>query len=314
MKPVIRQDMLHLESKFKLILVACLLGVSVHAQEAIFNTPFFLTRSMTNSSYAGLNDVEGRYFTALYKSQWSGIEGAPTTSYAGLDIPLNEKNGNHTTYGIGVISNSYATYSYTTLVVPISYQLKMGNGDQSLRFGLAPKFVNNAIDLSKAIAINPGDPTLQVLEPSYTYLDANFGVSYVPLDNMSFGIAADNFITNVFADNAGRINYSNYSQTSLVADFRFASDQSVIERNGFGIFLDMSYRVFQNTGSYFSGFLRLGDHKSNIGFGTQSNGVTMILIQASIGNTSLVYNFEYSTNELQSHTLGGHFFGIKRQF
>ena len=306
--------MLRLESKIKVLLVLCILGLNARAQEAVFNTPFFLTRSMMNSSYAGMNDIEGRYFTALYKSQWTGIEGAPTTSYAGLDFPLNQSKGNNTTYGIGLISNTYATYAYTTAVIPISYELKLGDGERSLRFGLAPKIINNAIDLTKAEALNPNDPTLQVLEPSYTYLDANFGISYVPFENISFGIAADNFVTNTFADNAGRINYSNYSQRSFVADIRFRTLQSSIEKNGFGLFIDASYRMLENTGGYFSGFVRIGDAKSNVGVGTQSNGVMMVMLQASIGNAAIIYNYEYNTNELQAYTLGGHFFGIKKPF
>ena len=306
--------MLRLESKIKVLLVLCILGLNAQAQEAVFNTPFFLTRSMMNSSYAGMNDIEGRYFTALYKSQWTGIEGAPTTSYAGLDFPLNKSKGNNTTYGIGLISNTYATYAYTTAVIPISYELKLSDGERSLRFGLAPKIINNAIDLTKAEALNPNDPTLQVLEPSYTYLDANFGISYVPFENISFGIAADNFVTNTFADNAGRINYSNYSQRSIVADIRFRTLQSSIEKNGFGLFIDASYRMLENTGGYFSGFVRIGDAKSNVGVGTQSNGVMMVMLQASIGNAAIIYNYEYNTNELQAYTLGGHFFGIKKPF
>lgn len=303
--------MLPFANKFiKVLAIGLVATGSLSAQEVVFNTPFYYTRNIMNSSYAGMSS--GISTTLLYKQQWAGIEGAPTTSLLNVDFPLSRKKGNNNAIGIGIINNQYATYSYTTIYVPNSYDLKLGKGDQSLRFGLAPKIVVNAIDLSQAIAEDPTDPTLLVGAPTFTYLDANFGVSYLISKEIAFGISIDNFITNVFADRADRINYSNYSATTINGDVRFYTPD--LKKGAPRLFIDANVQHQLGLKTEFSGYARLGELDQNIGIGYRSSGALLAIIQASISSIQIAYSFEYSFTDIQSYTAGGHFICLSKVF
>ncbi len=294
----------------KTLAIVLVATCSLFAQEAVFNTPFYYTRNVMNSSYAGMSS--GIRTTLLYKQQWVGIEGAPTTSLLNVDFPLSRKKGNNNAIGIGIINNQYATYSYTTIYVPNSYDLKLGKGDQSLRFGLAPKIVVNAIDLSESIAENPADPTLLVGAPTFTYLDANFGMSYLISNEIAFGVSIDNFITNVFADRAERINYSNYSATTINGDVRFHTPD--LKKGAPRLFIDANVQHQFGLKTQFSGYARVGELDQNIGFGYRSSGTLLAIIQASVSNIQIAYSFEYTFTDIQTYTAGGHFICLRKIF
>ena len=295
---------------FKVLAISLVTAGSLSAQEAVFNTPFYYTRNVMNSSYAGMSS--GINTTLLYKQQWAGIEGAPTTALLNIDFPLSRKKGNNNAIGIGIINNQYATYSYTTLYIPNSYTLKLGKGDQSLRFGLAPKIVMNTIDLSQAIAEDPSDPTLTAGTPSFTYLDANFGMSYFISKEISFGLSVDNFVTNVFADRAYRINYSNYSATTFNGDVRFYTPD--LKRGAPRLFLDATVQHQFGLQTEFSGYARVGEVEQNIGVGYRSSGALMAILQASVSTVSIAYSFEYSFSDIQRYSAGGHFIALTKAF
>ena len=67
-------------------------GLSVHQaqaqQEAMYSQYMFNTLAL-NPAYAGSRDVLS--MTALYRRQWIGIEGAPTTQTFTADMPLNKE-------------------------------------------------------------------------------------------------------------------------------------------------------------------------------------------------------------------------------
>lgn len=296
---------------FKALAVGVLAAGGLSAQEAVFNTPFYYTRNVMNSSYAGMSST-GIDAVLLYKQQWAGMEGAPTTALLNIDFPLSRKRGNNSAMGIGIINNQYATYSYTTIYLPISYDLKLGRGEQSLRFGLAPKIVVNAIDLSQAVAEDPTDPTLTVGAPSFTYLDANFGMSYLISEEISFGISVDNFITNVFADRAQRTNYSNYSATTVNGDVRFYTPD--LKKGAPRLFIDAKVQHQLGLKTEFSGYARAGEIKQNIGIGYRSSGAILAIIQASVSSVSIAYSYEYSFNDIQTYTAGGHFIALLAEF
>jgi len=294
----------------KTLAAALICTTSLVGQEAVFNTPFYYTRNVMNSSYAGMSS--GIQTTLLYKQQWAGIEGAPTTALLNIDFPLTRKKGNNNAIGIGIINNQYATFSYTTVYIPNSYDLKLGKGGQSLRFGLAPKIVMNAIDLSQAIAEDPTDPTLANGAPSFTYLDANFGISYLISKEIAFGVSVDNFITNVFADRADLINYSNYSATTVNGDVRFYTPD--LKKGAPRLFIDANVQHQLGLQTEFSGYARVGEIDQNIGVGYRSSGALMAIIQASVSTIQIAYSFEYTFTDIQSYTAGGHFIALRKLF
>ena len=125
----------------------------------------------------------------------------------------------------------------------------------------------NAIDLSQAIAQDSTDPTLTAGTPSFTYLDANFGMSYFISKEISFGLSVDNFVTNVFADRADRINYS---ATTFNWDVRFYAPD--LKKGAPRLFIDATVQHRLGLQTEFSGYARVGELDQNIGVGYRSSG------------------------------------------
>ena len=160
----------------------------------------------------------------------------------------------------------------------------------------------NAIDLSQAIAQDSTDPTLTAGTPSFTYLDANFGMSYFISKEISFGLSVDNFVTNVFADRADRINYS---ATTFNWDVRFYAPD--LKKGAPRLFIDATVQHRLGLQTEFSGYARVGELDQNIGVGYRSSGAFMAILQASVSTVSIAYSFEYSFTNIQSYSAGGQF-------
>lgn len=127
---------------FGFILVAVLLPQFAQAQqEAIYSQYMFNTLAL-NPAYAGSRDVLS--MTALYRQQWWGVEGAPTTATFTADMPLNKER-----IGLGIQAFSdaigesrntgaYASYAFRVKVSRrTTLSLGLQAGATNLRWALA---------------------------------------------------------------------------------------------------------------------------------------------------------------------------------
>lgn len=142
------------------------------AQQVPFSSQYYANPFVTNPAFTGNHDRVNAFLT--HRSQWTGIQGAPQTSYLTLDSPIEAKN-------IGLGLNLYSDVTDITSRVGAfanySYKLKV-NDDNNLFFGLALGVINNKIDFSKAVVRDVNDPYLFNESQSKTAFSADFGLGY----------------------------------------------------------------------------------------------------------------------------------------
>src|ERR1043165_339514 len=106
------------------------------AQQVPFSSQYYMNPFVTNPAWTGNHERTNAFLT--HRSQWTGISGAPQTSYLTIDGPIEAKN-------IGLGLNLYSDVTDITSrvggFVNYSYKLKLME-DHDLFIGLAAGVIN----------------------------------------------------------------------------------------------------------------------------------------------------------------------------
>jgi type IX secretion system PorP/SprF family membrane protein len=160
--------------KKSIITSAILLSVTTaFAQQLPFSSQYYTNMFVTNPAFTGSSESTRAFLT--HRSQWTGIKGAPQTSYFTVDGPIEAKNIG---LGLKVYSDATDITSRMGAFGNYSYKLKI-NDDNHLLFGVALGILNNRIDFSKAVVRDVDDPLLFSTNQNKTVFSADFGLGYV---------------------------------------------------------------------------------------------------------------------------------------
>ncbi|MFV9550566.1 type IX secretion system membrane protein PorP/SprF [Algibacter sp. PT7-4] len=115
-----------------LVVFTTLLSLETQAQQDPQYTQYMYNTMSVNAGYAGQRDVLSA--TALYRTQWVGIDGAPKTITFGVHSPLrNERIG----LGLNIVSDQLGPAEETSIDANLSYTIPVDEtGDLELSFGL----------------------------------------------------------------------------------------------------------------------------------------------------------------------------------
>jgi type IX secretion system PorP/SprF family membrane protein len=100
--------------------VAVLSLNQAHAQQYPSIGFFTNTQLFFNPAYAGSG--EGVRATALYRAQWTGVQGAPQTQIVAVDAPVGRGIG----LGATVSRDKYYSYNQVDIMPSISYRVNVG--------------------------------------------------------------------------------------------------------------------------------------------------------------------------------------------
>lgn len=158
----------------KLIISSVLFSVTLFAtaQQAPLNSHYFINKMLLNPAFTGNGENVNAFLT--HRSQWTGVQGAPQTSYLTIDGPIGEKNIG---LGLNVFTDNTDISSRTGANGNYSYKLDI-NPDNSLRFGLGVGMYDYKLDFSKAIYRDKSDPNLLQTTVHKTVFNADFGIAY----------------------------------------------------------------------------------------------------------------------------------------
>lgn len=159
------------------------------AQQVPFSSQYYTNPFVTNPAFTGNHERVNAFLT--HRSQWTGISGAPQTSYLTIDGPIEAKNIG---LGLNVYSDVTDIMSRVGAFANYSYKLKI-NDDNNLFIGLALGAINNKIDFSKAVVRDVDDPFLFTQAQSKTAFSADFGLGYT-FKKLEVGIAAPQILGN----------------------------------------------------------------------------------------------------------------------
>lgn len=140
-----------LTKSFILVVFATLLSLELNAQQDPQYTQYMYNTMSVNAAYAGQRDVLSA--TALYRTQWVGIDGAPKTVTFGIHSPLrNERIG----LGLNIVSDKLGPTQETSIDANFSYTIPIDDfTNTQLSFGIKAGLHILDADWSKGVFQNP---------------------------------------------------------------------------------------------------------------------------------------------------------------
>ena len=175
------------------IIIVLLIATQVYGQQDPQYTQYMYNMNVINPAYAG--SKENLSFGLLYRTQWTGIEGAPKTGTFFGHLPVGDKVG----IGLSVISDEVGPIKETNAYADFSYTLQLG-GDHRLAFGIKAGATFHDIGLAGIDLIDPNDPFFQNINTTTPNIGA--GVFYYS-NNYYLALSVPNILNSVHLDANG---------------------------------------------------------------------------------------------------------------
>lgn len=174
-----------MKTKFLIFALSLVCYTSFAQQDAQYTQYMYNTINI-NPAYAGSRGVMSIF--GLHRTQWVGLDGAPTTNAFSLNTPINDSNLG---LGLSFVNDKIGPTSDNTISADLSYTINTSDTFK-LSFGVkaSGNFFN--LDVNK---LNPADPADDNLQPFDNTFSPNFGAGvYLHSDKMYFGLSVPNFL------------------------------------------------------------------------------------------------------------------------
>lgn len=175
-------------TNYKLVLLVALLwSISGSAQQDSQYTQYMYNTANMNPAYAGSRGVLSIF--GLHRTQWVGLDGAPTTNSFALHSPIGiSKVG----LGLSFINERIGPSDENSISADFSYTIRVSETFK-LAFGLKATANLLNIDYTKLDIYDPNDPRFQRnIEDSFT---PNIGAgAYLYSENTYVGLSIPNFL------------------------------------------------------------------------------------------------------------------------
>ena len=160
-------------------------------QDPMFSQ-YMYNKMSINPGYAGAKG--GLFGVLLYRKQWAGIDGAPTTQTFTAHTPfMGQKMG----AGLNIVNDKIGVSQ--RLNVFGSYSYKLFFGEKVLSFGVQGGFTRFGHDWSEINTIDPNDPSFQA--SSESFLKPNIGTGVYFNDQKYFaGISIPYLLTHSISE------------------------------------------------------------------------------------------------------------------
>ena len=133
-----------------------LVSFSAVAQQDPQYTHYMYNTTNINPAYAGSRGALSIF--GLHRTQWAGLDGAPTTNAFSVNTPIADSKVG---LGIGFVNDKLGVMTENTISVDFSYTLDLNSRGSKLSFGL--KGSANLLDVaySRLLIYNPNDSQFQ---------------------------------------------------------------------------------------------------------------------------------------------------------
>jgi type IX secretion system PorP/SprF family membrane protein len=176
-----------------MLLFACVCGNRVMAQQEAQYSQYMFNMLAVNPAYAGSRDVLS--MTGLYRQQWVGITGAPTTETFTIDLPIRrEKVG----IGLNAYNDKIGPFQNTGVYAAYSYRVKVSQR-ATLAMGIQGGVTNLLGDLTGIRRTIGGNDVDAAFSQNISKLLPNVGTGlYLSTDRGYLGISCPMLIQNVY--------------------------------------------------------------------------------------------------------------------
>ncbi|SFW69367.1 PorP/SprF family type IX secretion system membrane protein [Cellulophaga fucicola] len=170
------------------VLLVVLALESVSAQQDAQYTQYMFNTLAVNPAYAGSRGQLS--IAALYRAQWVGLDGAPTTQTLNLHSPIRNSNLG---YGVSIVNDEIGdgVVQETYIDATVSYTLKLAQ-DRKLSFGV--KVGGNLLNLDFEKLRKIDDEVVETDNIDNKF-SPNFGLGfYYHTNKFYFGLSAPNLL------------------------------------------------------------------------------------------------------------------------
>jgi len=299
---------------YRLIIVLSLLGSKQACAQQEPQTNLYLFNTLyVNPGYTGYK--EDAYLHAFYRTQWTGLRGAPQN----VSISADKAFGDNKNVGMGISMNQYSLGAQSNLSARFNYAYRLRiNDDKNARlaFGISAGIRQIGLDGTKSDPIVPLDPLIPYTKVTKISPDVNFGV-YFSNEDFFAGVSAMNLLTNLSRDETipvptpavhffviGGFLKELDNGLLLKPSFQFKDDRTGPSS------LDISTSVMFGERLWLGGFYRtavLNALKKNLPDNLQKQSALGLTMEVFVGQKLRIgYSFDYSLNKLQQYSLGSH--------
>lgn len=171
-----------------------LLSLVSYSQQDAQYTQYMYNTINVNPAYAGSRGVMSIF--GLHRTQWVGLDGAPTTNAFSINSPLGGNVGG----GLSFVNDKIGPTVENTISADISYTIQTSE-TYKLSFGVKGTANLFNLDVTKLNPVSLGDPLLQNLDNNFS---PNVGAGvYLHSDKLYLGASVPNFFeTRRYDDNS----------------------------------------------------------------------------------------------------------------
>ena len=175
------------------LLLALFAGLVNHAQQDAQYTQYMYNTMSVNPAYAGSRGVLS--LSALHRSQWVGLDGAPKTQTFNVHAPVSDKLG----VGISVVNDKIGPTSETFFDAMLSYSIETSE-NAKLSFGFKAGLNLLSIDFNQ-LSRYQNEPTM-IENNLNSKLSPNVGAGlYYHSDKFYLGISVPNILETQYFNN-----------------------------------------------------------------------------------------------------------------
>ncbi len=164
------------------------------AQQDPQYTQYMYNMNVVNPAYAGIK--ENLSLTALYRKQWSGLDGAPETITFSGHSPIDDNIG----LGLSAIKDELGPVKETNVFVDFSYTLQVSDA-LKLAFGLKAGATFHDVGLTGLELQDPDDPFFSQ-DISNVYPNVGAGAFFYG-EQFYIGLSVPNLLNSVHLDENG---------------------------------------------------------------------------------------------------------------
>lgn len=283
--------------KFLTVLFLSLSACSVFGQQSPRVSNLLFNRLALNPAVAGIEDFTS--IKASYRSQWVGLEGAPTTSQMAVSGPLNLAQMG---WGLMFTNDQITAFTDNSLVGFYSYHFRLKD-DRSLSFGIGGGIKQSGFQLDKINQRDQGDIVFPTSNSNIWLPDSRLGFYYQTLTG-NFGVSIDNLYK-------GTINFSGIARPiegEQVRHLRASYGKLFYLRDDLSFSPNLLVRINEKF-NYQVDFTTIFTYNNVFDYGftyRHKESVVFLLNYAISPQLSLGYSFDFTTSQLYYHNNGSH--------
>ncbi|MDA9555720.1 type IX secretion system membrane protein PorP/SprF [Pelobium sp.] len=297
--------------KYNYLIIGFIFLISItqesNAQQNAMYTQYMFNSLAINPAYAGSRNVISA--TALYRNQWTGIDGAPKTTTFTIDAPINE---NRIGLGLQVFNDKLGITNTTGAVVSAAYRIRMD--EATLSFGVQGGISNFKADFRSVSLDENGTSTDPAFQENVNALQFNVGTGvYYNTDKFYFGVSVPTLVPNRLSKGSTAITNNPSKQ-----EMHFFISAGYVFDVGNDFKFKPSFLVKGVKGAPIEGDINATFWiKDIIGLGAQyrTNADVAGLLEFQINpQIRLGYSYDYSTTKLANFNNGSHEFMLRYEF